>query len=247
MKLNTSGLIIKEHKTNSDDRLVTVLTKDYGVLRAFVRGAQRLKSRSQCGSQMFSYAQLSIYRGRDAYVIDEIQVKEIFFDLRNDIAKLALAQFFCELQYELAPQESEAEPFLRLTLNCLHLLSKNKKPQLQLKAIAELRTLSLAGYMPDLVACHSCAAFEDESMFFCVYDGHLYCKDCVGDIPCEELSSGVVSAMRHICYSNDEKLFSFTLSDENYKVLSDVSEKYLIAQTSRKYKTLDFYKSLDIT
>ena len=149
MRMNTEGLIIKEHKTSGDDRLVTVLTKDYGVLRAFVRGAQRLKSRTQCGSQMFSYADFSIYRGKDAYVIDEIQTKEIFFDLRNDIGKLALAQYFCELQYELAPQESDAAEFLRLTLNCLYMLSKNKRPELQLKAIAELRTLSLAGYMPD--------------------------------------------------------------------------------------------------
>ena len=114
MRMNTDGLVIKEHKTSGDDRLVTVLTRDYGVLRAFVRGAQRIKSRSQCGSQMFSYADFSIYRGRDAYVIDEVQPKEIFFDLRNDIGKLALAQFFCELQYELAPQESEADSFLRL-------------------------------------------------------------------------------------------------------------------------------------
>lgn len=244
MRMNTDGLVIKEHKTSGDDRLVTVLTRDYGVLRAFVRGAQRIKSRSQCGSQMFSYADFSIYRGRDAYVIDEVQPKEIFFDLKNDIGKLALAQFFCELQYELAPQESEADSFLRLTLNCLHMLSKDKKPPLQLKSIAQLRTLSLAGYMPDLVACEGCGKFEDEQMYFCVYDGHLYCRDCVGDIPCEELNMGVVTAMRYICYSSDDKLFSFSLSNENYASLSAVTEKYLLAQTNKKYKTLDFYKSL---
>ena len=73
MRMNTDGLIIKEHRMTGDDRLVTVLTRDYGVLRAFVRGAQRIKSRSQSGSQLFAYSDLSIYRGRDAYVIDEIQ------------------------------------------------------------------------------------------------------------------------------------------------------------------------------
>ena len=244
MRMNTDGLIIKEHKTNGDDRLVTVLTRDYGVLRAFVRGAQRLKSRTQCGSQLFSYGTFSIYRGKDAYVIDEIQTKEIFFDLRNDIGKLALAQYFCELQYELAPQESDADAFLRLTLNCLHMLVKDKRPQLQLKAIAELRTLALAGYMPDLVACEGCGKFEDDVMYFGTYVGHLYCPECVGDVPCEELPLSVVSAMRYICYSQDEKLFSFTLGEENFPVLADVCEKYLLAQTNRKYKTLDFYKSI---
>ena len=43
-------------------------------------------------------------------------------------------------------------------------------------------------------------------------------------------------------FSYAEKLFSFSLGEENYPILSDVCEKYLLNQTNRKYKTLDFYK-----
>ncbi len=244
MRMNTDGLIIKEHNTGGDDRLVTVLTRDYGVLRAFVRGAHRLKNRNHSGSQQFCYADLSIYRGKDAYVIDEIQPKEIFFALRGDIEKLALAQYFCELQYELAPQESDAAPYLRLTLNCLHLLANSKRPPAQIKAIAELRTLSLAGYLPDLTACRVCGKTEDARMGFCVYDGHLYCGDCAQDIPCEETPPDVLAAMRYICYAQDDKLFAFTLGEAHLAQLGEVCEKYLLAQTDRTYKTLEFYKSL---
>ena len=169
---------------------------------------------------------------------------DITFDLRNDIGNLALAQYFCELQYELAPQESDAEEFLKLTLNSLHFLAKNKRNPLQLKSIMELRTLCLAGYMPDLIACTECGKYEDDLMYFCVYDGHLYCSSCTADVPCEEITAGIVSAMRFICYSEKEKLFSFTLNEDNFAVLADVCEKYLLAQTNRKYKTLDFYKSI---
>ena len=56
------------------------------------------------------------------------------------------------------------------------------------------------------------------------------------------LSSGVLRAMRHICYSEDEKLFSFSLSEESLNALSDVTEHFLLTQTSKKFKTLDFYK-----
>ena len=48
--------------------------------------------------------------------------------------------------------------------------------------------------------------------------------------------------MRHISYSENEKLFSFTLGEESLNMLSDVTEKFLLAQTSKKFKTLDFYK-----
>ena len=134
MKFRTEGLIIREQQTGEDDRLVTLLTRDHGVIRAFVRGAKRIKSRSQSATGLFAYGSYSIYRGRDAYSVDEAQPKEIFFDLRNDIEALALAQYFCELAGELAPVEDDADEFLRLILNALHMLMNKKRPQAQLKA-----------------------------------------------------------------------------------------------------------------
>ncbi len=242
MRLNTDGLIIREQQTGEDDRLVTLLTRDYGVIRAFVRGAKRIRSKSQSSTQLFAYGNYSIYRGKDAYSIDEAQPIEIFFDLRNDITALSLAQYFCELAGELAPAEEDAEEYLKLILNALHMLMKNKKSHDQLKAIVELRLLTLSGYMPDLVACGDCEAFNDEGMFFSPVEGQIFCGDCVKDHTCIPLPNGVLSAMRHICYSDISKLFSFTLPDESMKYLSEVTEQFLLTQTSKKYKTLDFYK-----
>lgn len=244
MKLNTDGLIIREQQTGEDDRLVTLLTREYGVIRAFVRGAKRIKSRSQSSTQLFAYGNYSIYRGKDAYSIDEAQPIEIFFDLRNDIVALSLAQYFCELAGELAPVEDDAEEYLRLILNALHMLMKNKKPHNQLKAIVELRLLTLSGYMPDLVACGDCEKFDDEGMFFSPVEGQIFCGECVKDHTCIPLPNGVLSAMRHICYTEDAKLFSFTLPDESMQYLADVAEQFLLVQTSKKYKTLDFYKAM---
>ena len=56
------------------------------------------------------------------------------------------------------------------------------------------------------------------------------------------LPAGVLRAMRHICYSEDDKLFSFNLGEENTELLSSVTEQFLLSQTSKRFKTLDFYK-----
>ena len=244
MKLSTDGLIIREQQTGEDDRLVTLLTRDYGVLRAFVRGAKRIRSKSQSATQLFAYGKFSIYRGKDAYSIDEAQPIEIFFDLRNDIEALSLAQYFCELAGELAPVEDDAGDYLKLILNALHMLSKNKRPHSQLKAIVELRMMTLSGYMPDLVACGDCEEFSDNEMFFSPVEGQIFCKECVSDHTCIALPNGVFCAMRHICYVDSAKLFSFTLQEESLDFLSDVTENFLLTQTAKKFKTLDFYKSM---
>ena len=241
MKFRTEGLIIREQQSGEDDRLVTLLTRDHGVIRAFVRGAKRIKSRSQSATGLFAYGSYSIYRGRDAYSVDEAQPKEIFFDLRNDIEALALAQYFCELAGELAPVEDDADEFLRLILNALHMLMNKKRPQAQLKAVVELRLLCLSGYMPDLVVCGDCGEEYDGNFLFSPVEGLIFCEKCRHKHSGVMLTPGVLRAMRHICYSEDEKLFTFTLGEDSLKMLGEVT------QTSKKFKTLDFYKAMAIS
>ena len=64
MHLKTDGLVIKETATGENDRLVTVLTREYGLIRAFVRGAKKLKSSFQCSTQLLSYSRFSFYKSR---------------------------------------------------------------------------------------------------------------------------------------------------------------------------------------
>ena len=244
MNLNTDGLVIKENTTGESDRVITLLTRDYGIVRAFVRGAKSVRSRSVSATQLLGYSKLSVYRSRDAYIVDDAQPIEIFFGLRGDIERLSLAQYFCELAGELAPQETEAGDYLTLILNALHLLTTAKRPQPFLKAVVELRMMCLSGYMPDLVACASCGAFGGDYMVFDRETGGLLCPDCGSSESGERLSIGVVSAMRHICYAEPKKLFSFTLSDEGLNTLAAVTEAYLLTHLQRRFKTLDFYKSL---
>lgn len=53
MKITTNGLVIKEQTTGESDRLVTLLTADYGILRAFVRRAKLVKSRTASATSLF--------------------------------------------------------------------------------------------------------------------------------------------------------------------------------------------------
>lgn len=53
MTFNENGLILKEQNIGERDKLVTVLTANHGVLRAFVRGAKAVKSKKQSATSNF--------------------------------------------------------------------------------------------------------------------------------------------------------------------------------------------------
>lgn len=246
VQVKTQGLIIREKTVGESDRLVTVLTRDEGVVRAFARRAKSLKDSKNSATGILCYSRLNLYKGRDKYIINDAFPIEVFFGLRRDIMSLSLAQYFCELACELVPDGVESEEYLRLVLNGLHFLSSGTKPAALLKPVVELRMLSISGYMPDLICCEACGAYEADRMFFKINRGTIYCEDCYlskGD-PCVSLSRGALSAMRHVIYSDFEKIFSFSLSSEACKEFSAAAEAYMVHTLQKRPKTLDFYNSL---
>ena len=99
--------------------------------------------------------------------------------------------------------------------------------------------------MPNLVACKKCLKYENDIMYFDMVEGCLYCTDCESfQRNFARINMSLVMAMRHIVFSEFGKLFSFNLTDEAAKVLSKISENYLINKTENNFKTLQFFNSL---
>ena len=246
MQINTDGLVIMEKSVGENDRLITVLTREEGVLRAFARQAKLLNSRRHAATQLLSYSQFQIYKGKDKYIINDAQPEHVFFGLRSDIERLSLAQYFCELACRLAPEGMPAGDFLRLVLNGLHFLEKGSRSPFLVKAAVEMRMLSFAGYMPDLIGCSKCGCYESKVLYFLPKRGMITCENCyheTGEVAIP-LQSGVMTALRHTIYADFEKLFSFQLPEEGLRRLAEAAESYVGAVLECRLATLDFYHSL---
>lgn len=246
MRTNTDGLILKEQNIGEKDKLVTVLTRRNGLVRAFVRGAKSFKNRKNSSTGMFCYSKLSLYKNKDSYIIDEAEPIETFFGLREDLDKISLAQYFGELVISLVQEGEPAGEYLRLILNSLHFLAKGTMPVEQVKAITELRFMCIAGFMPNLIACERCGEYETNTMYFDVEDGLLYCENCISSTALLQLDIGLVRALRHIAFSDFEKIYSFKMQDYALADLSYITEKYLLSKLQRNFKTLEFYNSIKL-
>lgn len=243
MRRKTKGLVIKEQTIGESDRLVTLLTADFGMVKAFVRRAKQIKSRLNSATTLFAYCDFSLYKSKDAFVVDDAVPIEVFFGLRQDIDRLTLAQYFAQLAYEMSAEEQPEEELLRLILNSLHLLCKGEKSLSQIKAVFEFRALCIGGYMPSVLACDNCGTYETDLMYFDTSEGKIYCENCpkTGLAP---LPKNVITAVRFICLTEPTRIFSFALSEENMKLLSNIAEKYTLSRIQRKLSALEFYKGL---
>ncbi len=246
MQFKTDGLVIKVSQTGEADRIVTAITRERGLIRAFAKSAKRPKNKLHAGTQMLCYSNFDFFLNKDTYTINDAECREIFFGLRDSIEKLSLSHYFCELAGVFTPEDENAEQQLRLTLNSLHMLDKNKKDMHQLKAIMELRMMSDAGYMPNLVGCELCGEHESPHMFFNLKEGRLYCDNCVPPPGSLYLDLSIVTALRHIVFSQLSSLYAFTLNIEGYRQLSEITEEFMLNFVTHKFATLDFYKSVSV-
>ncbi len=244
---STDGLVLKLRHTGESDRIVTVLTRDHGVLSAFAKGARRPKSRLNSGTQSFCFADFTFKTGRDdAMNITDAAVKEVFFDLNQDLVKLSLAQYFAQLAQELIPPEDAGDEPLRLLLNALYFLSKEKRPADLIKTVVELRLAGCAGYTPDFGGCAGCGVVGEQFMILDCREGVIFCPDCGRNVRGVRLSAAAIGIMRRISEGDLAAAFSVSAPAEHLREISAAAERYILTQTERGYSALDFLKSVKI-
>ena len=242
MRKSLDGIVIREVNSKEDDRLLSILTRDHGVIDAYARGAKRMKSKLLSSTELLCYSRFELFSYKGHYTVDDSESIRVFFGIREDIEKLSLAAYFSQICRDLVPEGESSPLYLRLFLNSLHLLEKGSRSPLFLKPMFELRMLTMSGYMPDLVGCSVCGQDPKDAVWFSPLLGTICCSQCTPPQGSDWmlLPAGVLAAMRHILYSEFEKLFQFTLSPKGLVVLEEASEKYLKTQLERTFPALEF-------
>lgn len=244
MKFITDGLILKEQTIKEKDKLVTVFTKSNGLIRCFVRNARNIKGALSSSTQPLNYSRLSIYEGRDSYIIDEADSIVMFYELREDLEKLTLANYFCEVCCRMLPDGQPADELLSLILNSLHVLLNTDKPLLIIKSVFELRFMGISGFMPDILCCSECGEYETDKMYFLNNESKLICSECFKAGDASPLSRSAVRGLRTALLADPKRIFAFELEGESLYQLANCAERFLLTHSGQEFPTLLLYKDI---
>ena len=248
MFYTTKGLVLRETEYKDNDKLLSVLTEELGLITAKARGVKRKNSPLKSGCQLLTYSEFTLYERNGYYTVNEAEPLNMFMGIRSDIELLSLGAYFAQLMETTATEGQGNEEVLSLGLNSLYALSELKKPQQLVKAVFELRLMCLSGLGPMLDGCAGCG--NPQADYFLLQEGVLRCDICrkaSGGGEGRRLSSGVAAAMRHIAECHKQRLFSFTLPEESLKCLGEVTEAFLLSQLGQGFSSLNFYKRLFMT
>ena len=154
-KYKATGIVLKGSSLKENDRLITVLTPEYGLIRAVAPGAKKYKSQLRGRTELFVVNELLIIKGRSLDKIIQADTLYTYPGLSRDIGKLATAQYLAELSLALAVDE-QPQPDLYQLLN-EHLRRVERFPVGEsvypYLSQAVFHLIAIAGLTPQIFEC----------------------------------------------------------------------------------------------
>lgn len=188
------GVVLRTIRLGEADRIVTLVTRGHGKVRAVAKGVRKTKSRFGARLEPLSHVSLLLYEGRELDVVTQAESLDHFRVIREDLDRVARASSMLEAVDQVA-QEREACPRLyQLLVGGLRALAASGNPLVVAAFFWKL--LSLEGAHPVLDRCAACGTEEgDELVAFDLGEGGALCRRCRRGVA---VSPEALAALRRI-------------------------------------------------
>lgn len=177
------AVVLRTHKLGEADRIITMLSRQNGKVRAVARGVRRTSSKFGARLEPFSHVDLQFATGRSLNIITQAVTLHPYSEpLSHDYQRFTSGQVMIETADRLVAEEGEpALQQYQLLVGALHALtagtSDGQRPGVMVMDAYLLRSISLAGYAPSLDECARCGAPGPHQAFSPALGG-MVCRLC---------------------------------------------------------------------
>lgn len=149
-----TGINLKASPLGEYDRLLTILTKEFGLIRAVAPGSRKHQSSLRGRSGLFVVNQLLIVKGRSLDKIIQAESIVSFMGLGQDLRKLTAAQYLAELTlFQALSEQPQDDLYCVLQEHLSRIERLPTSATLACLAQATFHLLALAGLAPQVHSC----------------------------------------------------------------------------------------------
>jgi len=146
--LSSRGLVLARINYGEADRIVFILSEDYGRLPFLAKGVRRLKSRKRGSLEPFALVHFEAAKGRGLDILREVDLLKSPSRLRRDLKKMSLAYYFAEVLGKVLNEGEVNKPVFNLALTYFEKLEKSLNlKDLRRDFVREL--LVILGFWPE--------------------------------------------------------------------------------------------------
>lgn len=239
IKLN--GIVIAENNMGDYDKMLTILTPNYGKISCVAKGARRPQSALLASTQLFCFGEYLMYKGTNTYHINSAETIEIFYNLRTDLDKLKYSIHINKIIQDVTGENENCYRILQLFLNTLYTISETEKDKNFVINIFKLRLLCILGFTPRVVYCTNCKEQQNLTKFS-IKDNGFKCEACGRqDKSSIDMGESAKNAIKFVVSAPPKKLFSFSLKDEGLKEFELICKIYFNEKLEKEYKLEELF------
>ncbi len=100
------AVVLRQHKLGEADRIVTLLTRDHGLVRAVAKGVRRTRSKFGSRLEPFAHIDVQLHPGRNLDIVTQVVSIDAFAtDIVSDYGRYTCACAVLETAERLAGEE----------------------------------------------------------------------------------------------------------------------------------------------
>lgn len=239
--IHISGIVTRYVNYRESDRIISILSPEQGRIDAKARGCQKTGSALLPSSQPFAYGRYELFHSRDKYTVNQCELLESFYPIREDYACFAAASAALQLAHDAAQESQPSEALFSLLYHILSYWAYGDADTGDLLCCFLIRYLKVCGYRPAITSCAHCGRDirGDALVRFSAQHGGAVCSACGGG---EEISKTALEALRRMLLMQDDEMDRVRLSmDIRRELLYKLPDyvRYAMENSSRALDSLD--------
>ncbi|WP_371174327.1 DNA repair protein RecO [Buchananella felis] len=171
-------VVLRTHPLGEADRIVTLLSRHHGQIRAVAKGVRRTSSRFGARLEPFGVVDAQLHRGRSLDTLTQVEtIAPYGRSIMADYSLYTCASVVVETAAQLTEDLEQAPTEYALVVGALASLATNRHPSGLVVDSFLLRALAVAGWAPSLFECATCGAPGPHAAFDAPAGGVL-CEAC---------------------------------------------------------------------
>lgn len=243
MLRRTEAIVLKTTPFSDADLIVTALTLDYGLVKAFAKSTRKTKSRFGSSLEPLTYSKISFWGREDANLprLTQSDIIMPFQSIRDRMGSFLKVMEIVELAISLLPEREPHRDIFRLLVSFLGVMEEDdsgKDSEILKVLFFKIRFLDMAGYGPRLEGCGRCGA---SGYNFYISHGSVICGACARgmDAPMR-LSPAVIRSYEALRRWDIRKLGRMKLSHGLLSELSGMLDTHIRYTIARPLRTKSF-------
>lgn len=188
------AVVIRTVDFKDNDRMITFLTQEYGLMGAKVRGAKKQTSKLFSAASLFCCGEYTFYEKNGFFGVKDCDIKYTFGHVQDDYDGFAVACFIADAVGKVAQEDNAAPKLFALVSNALWALDKALATPKSVACYFVQRLLMLEGVYPQLDNCLVCGARESLTKLSSEHGG-VVCKNCEGG---KRVEQSVIKALKNM-------------------------------------------------